>query len=144
MVEGIRARGIDGPAPSARDGAKTAEGQFSIRDGVVPLTQQARSSAVAGIGLESMLALQAVDEAVERDRAARKRGTAMISVLTRLQRAMLADEDPALALRALDELATDAPIADDPGLGAIVRAVVLRSRVEIARRQRFGSGLRTG
>jgi hypothetical protein len=144
MVEGIRARGIDGPTPSARDGAKTAEGQFSIRDGAAPLAQQARSSAVAGIGLESMLALQAVDEAVERDRAARKRGTAMIAVLTKLQRAMLADEDPAMVLRALDELSTDGPIADDPGLGAIVRAVVLRSRVEIARRERFGSGRQTG
>ena len=61
----------------------------------------ARASAVAGIGLESMLALQAVDEAVERDRAARKRGTAMIAALTRLQRAMLAEEDPSLALRRL-------------------------------------------
>jgi hypothetical protein len=90
-------------------------------------------ASVAGIGLESMLALQAVDEATERDRAAHKRGTAMIAALTRLQRAMLAKEDPSLALNALDELAGDGPLANDPALGAIVRAVVLRSRVEIAR-----------
>ena len=66
-----------------------------------PLSQQTHGwPSVAGIGLESMLALQAVDEAAERDRAAHKRGTAMIAALTRLQRAMLAEEDPSLALDA--------------------------------------------
>jgi hypothetical protein len=83
-----------------------------------------------------MLALQAVDEAVERDRAARKRGTALIAALTKLQRAMLAEADPSSALKALTELTSDSPLADDPGLGAILRAVVLRSRVELARRER--------
>ena len=120
----------------ARDGTKTAETGFSVADGAAPLNQNARLSSVAGIGLETMLALQAVDEAQERDRAAHKRGTAMIAALTRLQRAMLAVEDPAAALRALIELAADHPLADDPGLGAILRAIVLRSRVELARRDR--------
>ena len=83
-----------------------------------------------------MLALQGVDEAVERDRAARKRGNGMIAALTKLQRAMLAAEDPSAALHALNELATDGPLADDPGLGAILRAIVLRSRVELALRER--------
>jgi hypothetical protein len=34
----------------------------------------------------------------------------------------------------LHELAGDGPVAVDPELGAILRAVVLRSRVELARR----------
>jgi len=139
MVDGVRPPGIGGPAPLARDGMKTAGGLFSVDDGAAALSRQARLSTVAGIGLESMLALQAVDEAVERDRAARKRGTAMIAALTNLQRAMLAEQDPSTALRALSELATDGPLADDPGLGAILRAVVLRSRVEIARRDARGA-----
>jgi hypothetical protein len=90
---------------------------------------------VASIGLDSMLALQGIDEAIEHDRAAHKRGTAMLAALTRLQRMMLAAEDPSVALRALNELTADNRLADDPGLGAIVRAVVLRSRVEMARRE---------
>lgn len=135
MVEGVRASGIGAAAPSPRDGTKTASGHFTVDDGAAPLNQQTRLGSVAGIGLESMLTLQAVDEAVERDRAAHKRGTAMIAALTRLQRAMLAEEDPSLALNALHELAGDGPLASDPGLGEIVRAVVLRSRVEIARRE---------
>jgi hypothetical protein len=135
MVEGVRASGVGAAAPLPRDGTKTVSGQFTVDDGAAPLSQQARLASVAGIGLESMLALQAVDEAAERDRAAYKRGTAMIAALTRLQRAMLAEDDPSLALNALHELAGDGPLANDPALGAIVRAVVLRSRVEIARRE---------
>jgi len=110
-----------------------------VEDGPAPLNRPARLGTVAGIGLESMLALQAVDEAAERDRAAHKRGTALIAALARLQRAMLAEEDPSVVLSALGELACDGPIANDPGLGAILREVVLRSRVEIARREHFGS-----
>ena len=136
MVKSVRAGGIDAPAPMVRDSPKTAAGHFFVEDGVAPLSQNARPSSVAGIGLDSMLALQAVDEAVERDRAARKRGSAIIAALTNLQRTMLAAEDPSMALRAMTELTSDTPAADDPGLAAILRAVVLRSRVEIARRER--------
>lgn len=135
MVEGVRASGIDAAAPLPRDGTKTTA-QFTVEDGAAPLNQKARLATVAGIGLESMLALQAVDEAAERDRAAHKRGTAMIAALTRLQRAILAEEDPSLALDALRELTGDGPLANDPALGAIVRAVELRCRVELARRDR--------
>jgi hypothetical protein len=135
MVEGVRAGGIGAAAPLSRDGPKTVSGQFIVDGGAAPLNQRARLASVAGIGLESMLALQAVDEAAERDRAAHKRGTAMVAALTRLQRAMLAEEDPSSALNALHDLADDGPLGNDPALGAIVRAVVLRSRVELARRE---------
>jgi hypothetical protein len=135
MVEGVRASGISAAAPLPRDGTKTVAAPFTLEDRAAPLQQKARLASLAGIGLESMLALQAVDEAAERDRGEYKRGTAMIAALTRLQRAILAAENPSLELNALRELAGDGPLADDPALGALVRAVVLRSRVEIARRE---------
>ena len=144
MVKGVRASGIDAPAPVARDSARAASGQFSIDDGAAPLNRNARASSVAGIGVDSMLALQAVDEAVERNRAAHKRGSAILAALTHLQRTMLGAEDQSAALRAMTELTTDTPIADDPGLAAIVRAVVLRSRVELARRERQDEEGRSG
>jgi hypothetical protein len=62
----------------------------------------------------------------------------MIAALTDLQRVMLTGQDPTSALRALNELAAGDSGADDPRLGAILRAIVLRSRIEIARRQRQG------
>jgi hypothetical protein len=144
MVEGVRAGGIGGSAAVARDSTRTAGGQFSVENSASPIGQSARPSAVAGIGLDSMLALQAVDEAVERDRSARKRGSAIIAALTNLQRTMLAAEDPSAALRAMSELTTDTPLAHDPGLAAILRAVVLRSRVEIARRELQAEERETG
>jgi hypothetical protein len=135
MVTGIKGGGgIRGPAPAARDAAETVTAKFVVTDGAGRLTQTARASSVAGIALDSMLALQAVDEATERNRSARKRGTAMLGALTKLQRAMLAGGDSAEVLRTLNELNNDTAVADDPGLAAIVRAIILRSRVELALR----------
>jgi hypothetical protein len=136
MVDGVRLDGIRGAASVPSNGAKTPEGKFTVDDSATPLIHNARLSTTAGINLESMLALQAVDEAAERDRSARKRGTAMIAALTKLQHTMLAEEDPTSALGALKDLTTDGSAADDPGLDEILRAVDLRSRIEIARRQR--------
>jgi hypothetical protein len=135
MVEGVRARGVVGPASPTRDSPRTADGSFSVDDPATSVAQKGRVSNVAGIGIEGMLALQAVDERAERDRKARKRGTAMVMALTDLQRTMLAEEDPARALHELDRLASSGAPAEDPALGAILRAIVLRSRVELARRK---------
>jgi len=136
MVEGVRRIGVTGAVPLSRDSTRTIAGRFSVEDGTASLNQNARLSSTTSIGLDSMLALQAVDEALERDRAARKRGTALIAALTILQRTILAQGDPSSALNALNELTTGSFQVEDPGLGAILRAVVLRSRIEIARRER--------
>ena len=135
MVESIKAAVTGGASATVRDGVRT-EGHFSVDDLATPRTQNAQLSTVAAIGLEGMLALQAVGEPSVRDQAARKRGTAIVAALTTLQRAILASDDPAAALRALTELSSNPPLADDPGLGAALKALVLRSRVEIARRER--------
>ena len=147
MVDAIRANGAGGARPLAREGIRTAEGGFALETEGGPAVQGARVSTTPSIGLDSMLMLQSINEARyrdragnearERDRAGKRRGAAMIAALSDLQRAMLAEEDPALALRSLSELATDdGPLADDPELAGILRAVVLRSRVEVARRER--------
>jgi hypothetical protein len=136
MVEGVRRTGVAVAAPLARDAARTTADHFAVEDGAAPLNQNARLSSTPSIGLDSMLVLQAVDEGLERDRAARKRGTALLAALTKLQRSILAQDDPSSALDALNELTANSFQVEDPGLGAILRAVVLRSRVEIARRQR--------
>jgi hypothetical protein len=138
MVEGVRARGIGSTAPPARDGTKTAEGGFVVDSGAEPLSQKPRLSATATLGLENLLALQEFGAPTERDRRARERGSAMIAALTNLQRLTLAEANPAEALGALNELASADSVTDDPELGAILRAIVLRSRIEIARRAHRG------
>jgi hypothetical protein len=139
MVDSVRSRGIGALPPADRDNIRNTDERFVVDYGASPQIQRARLAAATAIGLEGMLALQSVDEAVERDRSARKRGTAMIAALTDLQRAMLGGDDPSAALRSLSELAVDTPLADDPKLAAILREVVLRSRVEVALRARSGN-----
>jgi hypothetical protein len=142
MVEGVRPGGSrGGPSSVPRGDPRRSGVGFLVDPGggdsnIGAPRQNARLSTVPAIGLDNLLALQAIGEATERDRFARKRGGAMIAALTDLQRAMLAEEDPSLALSALSQLATDGALADDPALGAILRAIVLRSRVEVARRGR--------
>jgi Class II flagellar assembly regulator len=136
MVEGVRSVGIGGPAPVTRDGTKMTDGRFSVDDGIQPATRKTQPSSVAALGLGSMLALQGIDETEERNRGARKRGTAMLAALKDLQRALLGNEDPSMPLRTLSELAASESPAEDPGLIAILRAIDLRSRIEIARRAR--------
>lgn len=139
MVEGVGAGGgVGGPAPLPRDSNATTADRFAVTDGAPPLASNGRPTSVAGIGLETMLTLQAVDEMEETNRAARKHGSRMLAALTRLQRSILAAEDPAVALRALTELTTGGPRPDDPELGAILRAVILRTRVELARHEHSG------
>ncbi len=135
MVEAVRAAAVGGSGRAAPEKNAALDGGFFPRAGGAAPPRNASVSTIPSIGLESMLALQAVDEDQEHDRRARKRGAAMVAALSDLQRAMLAEEDPALALRSLSELATGDPAAADPGLAAILRAVVLRSRIEVARRE---------
>ena len=134
MVEGVRPGRIGGFSPVAGETRAGTGGTFKVDMGAGAVARNARPSGSSAIGFEGMLALQAVDEDQERNRSARKRGLALIAALTDLQRAMLAAEDPALALRSLSALASDGPLAADPGLAAVLRAVVLRARVEMARR----------
>jgi hypothetical protein len=140
MVEGVKAGGgVGGPASLPRDGVASTDGQFIVAGGGTSRSVSGtRTTSVAGIGLDTMLALQAVDEAEESDRRARKHGTAMLAALTHLQQTMLAAEDPTAALQSLTELAADGPPPADPALGAILRAVILRTRVELARREVSG------
>jgi hypothetical protein len=135
MVEPVRPGRIAATPALPREGAKAGDGRFSIDEGGTPAASTTRASATASIGLDGMLTLQAVDERGERDRAARRRGFALLSGLTNLQRAMLAGADPTAVLRVLEELSMDHVTAADPRLAAIIKAVVLRSRVELARRR---------
>jgi len=59
----------------------------------------------------------------------------MLAELAALQRALLAGGDDAAALERLAQLAKEVPSATDPGLAALVQAIVVRVRVELARRQ---------
>jgi hypothetical protein len=84
--------------------------------------------------LASLLALQEVGGEAPEDRQARSQGQQILSELAALQRAMLTGNDEAAVLRRLAELAATLPRATDGRLAALVSAIVVRARVELARR----------
>ena len=58
----------------------------------------------------------------------------MLTELASLQRTLLGGGDPATVLGRLDDLLGTAPASGSPVLLAVLRAVRMRARVELARR----------
>jgi hypothetical protein len=59
----------------------------------------------------------------------------MLAALAELQRALLGGGDDGMALQRLADLAAAVPPASDPRLAALISAIALRVRVEMARRR---------
>ncbi|MBV8704221.1 MAG: hypothetical protein JO118_10975 [Acetobacteraceae bacterium] len=93
----------------------------------------APAAGVAAVSLPGLLALHEAGVEAPGDRAARRRGRDILAALAALQRGLLGGDDGE-ALPALARLARDLPPAADPRLDAVLRAVALRARVELARR----------
>jgi protein-disulfide isomerase-like protein with CxxC motif len=88
-----------------------------------------------------MLTLQELGGETVADREARRHGQDMLAALAALQRALLGGSDDVATLQRLAELAVAVPLATDRRLAAMVSAIVVRVRVELARRQNcFVSG----
>ena len=72
-----------------------------------------------------------------RDREARRHGQALLSVLAEMQLSLIGSRDGPGSLALLSErlsgLAEAIPVAADPRLRAIIGAITLRARVELAR-----------
>ena len=127
-----------GPTAPGRPAARAGTGAATVfRPPAEPGPDAACAAEVAmpaPVGLDALLALQQVDEPTERDRAARRHGQALLGALGRLQRLLLEDGDQAAALGQIRALADATPAAADPELAAAVDLVVLRARIELARR----------
>jgi hypothetical protein len=84
---------------------------------------------LAMTGLIAPLETDSEDEA-----PARQRASALLFELATLQRSMLGDGDPVSILRRLDGMLDGGPAHASPPLLALLSAVRLRARVELARR----------
>lgn len=122
------------PAP-ARIGQASSGAGFAVEAGSTP--PPATAPALSGpAALSGLLALQEAEPAPVRDRDARRRGRAILAALTEMQRALLGAGDSDGTTARLMALLADMPVAEDPALNAILAAIRLRARVELARRQR--------
>jgi hypothetical protein len=125
MVDGIRGYGLGG-----RAGTRAGTGRTGFRlEGGAP----ARVPAAAALGaITGLHALQGEVSPAERDAAAARRGSALLTELDALQRGLLEGRVADSALRRLSAL-TEGETGADPGLRETVEALTLRARVELAR-----------
>jgi hypothetical protein len=113
----------------------TSAGGFSVPEAAPVGGNAAVSVGEAGpVMLGGMIALQELGDERLEDRAARRRGHELLAALSGLQRALLADADDLEPLARLAGLAAEIPAAADPRLKEAVAAIVLRARVELAKR----------
>ena len=116
--------------PKARDGAPT----FMASETEAPASG-AGSASVAPAALASMLTLQELGGETSEDRQARRHGHMLLGALAELQRELLGGFGDGSALERLAALLAAVPRASDRRLSAMVSAIVVRARVELARRQ---------
>ena len=133
----MKVTGPTGPAPSAAPRSSPPAAGFSVAStgtssGAVATTSAAPLSGLSG--LSSLVALQGVDNPLERRRRAIRRGGGLLDRLDELKLAMLGGETGHSALerlsRTLKEEREDDP---DEGLKAILDQIDLRAAVELAK-----------
>lgn len=126
-VSGVRRAG-----PAAVGGSRPK----SVGGFAVALDQPVAASGAMAAGAvhPSILALQEAAAETVGDREAKRHGQAMLKSLAALQHEWLrASGSPHAALQELSALVESVPEATSPPLAALLRAVALRARIELAR-----------
>lgn len=126
--------------PQATGGGKRTNGTgFTLPTGAAPREASATRGAAPLSGLESMLALQSVEDPLQRRRRAVKRGGAMLDALDSLKIALLDGVADSGQLQRLQSLVTaQREGTGDPALEAVLDEIELRAAVEVAKRQARG------
>lgn len=123
---------------TSRIGARLAS---RSADGFALSTDRTAGAAAAASGptepacLGAVLTLQEMGDQTVEDRRARKHGQDMLDLLAALQRSLLSGEDAVAALQQLADLSNSVPRTTDRRLTAMMSAIRVRVRVELARRQ---------
>ena len=121
--------------PSSRP-AKAAGGGFSLPSGGAAAAGAAAAAASTGgvAGVSALMALQGVEDPVERRRRAIRRGGGLLDRLDELKLAMLAGQNGGDVLANLARAAREArPDSADPGLNAVLDQIDVRAAVELAK-----------
>ncbi|HEY2616043.1 MAG TPA: flagellar assembly protein FliX [Acetobacteraceae bacterium] len=131
--------GIDGigrttPARSSVRTARPGSGGFAVPAESSATGHAGATTQTEAVALSSMLTLQEFGGDAAADREACRHGEDMLSTLAELQRALLGGADTVETMQRLAALAAAVPRAADPRLAAMVSAIILRVRVELARR----------
>ncbi|HEY2618250.1 MAG TPA: flagellar assembly protein FliX [Acetobacteraceae bacterium] len=127
--------GIGWPTSPRVAGRAPARPGFSVPPEPAGTGEAMAAAAPQATSLGCMLTLQELGGETVEDREARRHGHDMLTALSTLQRLLLMGDDDVTALQHLAALAAVVPRATDRRLAAMVAAIVVRARVELARRQ---------
>jgi hypothetical protein len=124
--------------PAAKTGKTSSKGGADFSRMVENETETAASgevSAAQGVSsIDSLLALQEVDEVGERRTKAKKRASGLLDELDNIRHGLLMGEIPPHQLHLLrNRIALERPGVDDPKLAALLDEIELRAAVEMAK-----------
>ncbi len=126
-------------APAVRPRPRASGASGVVFDVSVPedVSTAADVSSTGAVGTVNPMLLHelAMEAGEHRDREARRHGKDVLDLLGELQRELLRGDVETSAMERLAGLVADPPQAADPGLAAVTRAIVLRARIETARRE---------
>ena len=123
------------PAASAR---RSAPGAFALPDAVTAQEIRGASAPKAAGNIDALLALQGIEDPVERRKRSVARGRGALDVLDNLKIGLLSGNfDTSTVSRLRDAAASLKLTSGDPGLDAVLSEIELRVEVELAKAGQF-------
>jgi Class II flagellar assembly regulator len=130
-IYGPNGSALTAPASNAR---RTASGTFKVEGEEAPRAAGSATPARVIGGIDTLLALQGVEEPAERRRRAVKRGRSALDVLDELKIGLLDGTlDASMLTRLKSAAAALKDESGDPALDAVLAEIDLRVEVELAK-----------
>ena len=123
------------PAVSARRSSTSA---FALPDTVAPAETRAATAPKAAGNIDALLAMQGIEDPLERRKRSVQRGRGALDVLDDLKIGLLSGNfDASTVSRLRDAAANLKSTSGDPGLDAVLSEIELRVEVELAKAGQF-------
>lgn len=117
--------------------ARASSGNFAVDHGVASADARPVAGVASMVGIDALLALQAIEDPLAKRRKLVRRGTQLIDTLEQMKTDLLTGRISESSLNQLMALVQQAREKSDPELDALVDEIELRARVELAKNGRF-------
>ena len=136
----MRITGPNGTTLGSQTGGvrRTSPGGFSLPDAASANETRATLAPKAATGIDALLALQGVEDPLERRKRSVQRGKRALDVLDDLKIGLLSGNfDTSTVSRLRDAAASLKSSSGDPGLDSVLSEIELRVEVELAKAGQF-------